>query len=180
VNQSQRHGRYQELREQLGNLTDALGMPIDADILDLVVVLNALGFPTSGSCAGHLEAGATPYVDLDLSVSQIDLQEAVHALRQADLQEAVQQLSAAEIQQLRAHANHLYQRLNAPALQMRQRLTIVLNRFYQNHHARYEEQMSLKSLLSFGAIGHIRLENQGAEHFSLLGLKCARLSLGAK
>jgi hypothetical protein len=28
--------------------------------------------------------------------------------------------------------------------------------------------MSLKSLLSFGVIQHIRLENQGAEHFSLL------------
>ena len=40
-------------------------MSIDSGIFDLIVTLNALGFPTSASCEGHLDRGvAAPWVDI--------------------------------------------------------------------------------------------------------------------
>lgn len=53
----QKKKRWQELDEEFGRITDAVGMPIDEDIKRTVVGLNALGFVTDQSCEGHLNAG---------------------------------------------------------------------------------------------------------------------------
>ncbi|RAQ94635.1 hypothetical protein [Thermogemmatispora tikiterensis] len=51
---------WQEACEALARLTDALGTPIDPGIVETVVLLNLLGFPTVQSCEGHLDHGP-PY-----------------------------------------------------------------------------------------------------------------------
>ncbi|MDQ2902785.1 MAG: hypothetical protein M3Y81_04435 [Chloroflexota bacterium] len=47
-------------------ITDRLGCSIDEGILEIVVALNLLGFPTCQSCEGHLDDGLPyPWVDLE-------------------------------------------------------------------------------------------------------------------
>ena len=157
---------FDALTEQLSATIDALGMPIDRKILPLVIALNALGMETSGSCEGHND-DHTPYVDLDLTISRDQQQQALQALREAETQEAFQRISADEIQNLRAHANELYYNLNKPALKLRYRISRYLERFYQQHNAEYQKQLVITSMSAFGCIQSLRLENQGAAHFAL-------------
>jgi len=57
-----------EVRNQIERTTDRLGMPVDKGILRSVVILNSLGFNTSGSCEGHEERyNTSPWVDLKFS-----------------------------------------------------------------------------------------------------------------
>ncbi|GER84439.1 hypothetical protein KTAU_30750 [Thermogemmatispora aurantia] len=51
---------WQQACDALAQLTDALGTPIDPGIVETVVLLILLGFPTVPSCEGHLDHG-TPY-----------------------------------------------------------------------------------------------------------------------
>lgn len=45
-------------------ITDIQGTPIDPNILNIVIVLNNLGFTTEASCQGHLTHGLPfPWVD---------------------------------------------------------------------------------------------------------------------
>jgi hypothetical protein len=48
----------------LDEISDRLGMPIDYGIREAVTGMNMLGFPTSGSCGGHLDEDrlAFPYL----------------------------------------------------------------------------------------------------------------------
>lgn len=51
---------------KLAKTTDALGKPIDEGIFDTVVYLNALGWHTSQSCAGHGDWGElAPWVEIE-------------------------------------------------------------------------------------------------------------------
>lgn len=59
--------RYQKTLQALNKITDKLGMPVDPSIKKTVVLLNLLGFRTTGSCAGHLglDGGSLgPWVDI--------------------------------------------------------------------------------------------------------------------
>jgi hypothetical protein len=52
-------------REKVAEITDTLGHGIDKEIRETVAVLNAGGFPTLGSCEGHLDWGlAVPWVEI--------------------------------------------------------------------------------------------------------------------
>lgn len=53
--------------EQLGNTTDKLGTPVDNKIKLIVATLQALGFITTASCAGHSD-GRTPWVDISSQI----------------------------------------------------------------------------------------------------------------
>src|SRR5260370_15805017 len=60
-----KHASWQEAQAQVSAFTDRLGTPIDAGILETVVVLNLLGLQTFQSCEGHLTHGlAYPWVSL--------------------------------------------------------------------------------------------------------------------
>lgn len=53
-------------RVELAQITDNLGTPIEAGILDTVAALQLLGFGTSGSCEGHADGGcAWPWVHVE-------------------------------------------------------------------------------------------------------------------
>lgn len=49
--------RWDEMAREVDTWADALGMPIDADIKDTIIVLNLLGFKTDQSCGGHFAWG---------------------------------------------------------------------------------------------------------------------------
>lgn len=57
--------QWQSIVAFVGSLTDARGQPVDPGIREAVAGLLALGFPTDGSCAGHLDHGVTaPWIDI--------------------------------------------------------------------------------------------------------------------
>lgn len=45
--------RIQQITKHVDEITDRLGMPVDEGIKQTVIYLQALGFPTNGSCEGH-------------------------------------------------------------------------------------------------------------------------------
>jgi len=55
MNQIYKISDPQKVSERLKKTTDKLGMPIDKGIFRSVVILNSLGFETTGSCEGHIE-----------------------------------------------------------------------------------------------------------------------------
>lgn len=62
---------YEDIAAVARKITDGLGKPIDKGIFETVVVLNCLGFPTTASCAGHLNrALAAPWVDIALEMDK--------------------------------------------------------------------------------------------------------------
>jgi hypothetical protein len=54
-----------EVKEAISKVTDALGYPLDKDIIRAVVILNSLGLKTRQSCQGHLRRYNTyPWIAL--------------------------------------------------------------------------------------------------------------------
>ena len=54
-----------KLRKKVDKITDALGIPVDEGIKEAVVIFNAVGLYTSGSCEGHLNHGLpAPWIDV--------------------------------------------------------------------------------------------------------------------
>src|SRR5437763_8152511 len=59
------HASWSEAEASVSTFTDRLRTPIDAGIVETVVVLNLLGLQTFQSCEGHLTDGsAYPWVTL--------------------------------------------------------------------------------------------------------------------
>lgn len=57
-----------ETQREVDNITDKLGQPVDTEIKPLVVALRFVDFPTTGSCAGHLDSGLPfPWVDIGVT-----------------------------------------------------------------------------------------------------------------
>jgi hypothetical protein len=55
-----------EVKEVISKVTDALGFPLDKDIIRPVVILNSLGLKTRQSCQGHLRRYNTyPWIALE-------------------------------------------------------------------------------------------------------------------
>ncbi len=148
---------WKEMSDRMSTVTDKLGKGIDAGIMDLVVVLNLLEFPTAMSCEGHLEWGTyAPWVDIE------------------DQSEAIRQKSR-EMTDLFKVARDAYQhgepsstlfdqahqaRREAifPQLQLQQRLLNYLSSFYMDRSVPVDRHLVIQT---FG-IGRIRLQSQGA------------------
>ena len=79
-----KEARWQALRHEFSCTTDALGLPIDECILEVVVALNACGLPTAASCAGHLDHGeGAPWIMIEPPAvaglrAQITILQALH------------------------------------------------------------------------------------------------------
>jgi hypothetical protein len=53
------------IRAEIDSLTDRIGTPVDEGVKNLVVLLNAYGCRTSGSCEGHADRDySLPYIDV--------------------------------------------------------------------------------------------------------------------
>lgn len=55
------NNKIEEIRQELHQVTDGLGTPIDQGIFEAVVALNAAGLQTSQSCQGHPQEQGHPY-----------------------------------------------------------------------------------------------------------------------
>lgn len=57
---------YQSVLKEVDSWVDGLGLGIDEGIKHAVVVFNLAGFPTYGSCEGHLDWGCHyPWIDFE-------------------------------------------------------------------------------------------------------------------
>lgn len=57
--------QWTKLQYTVSNIKDALGKSVDPGIADAVTSILALGFPTEGSCEGHVGHGSkTPWIDI--------------------------------------------------------------------------------------------------------------------
>jgi hypothetical protein len=69
---------WNSLVEYFSRITNMRGKPIDPEIFETVVVLNAPGIPTIMSCGGHIDDGRgllLPWIDITSSVPHLnDLQ----------------------------------------------------------------------------------------------------------
>lgn len=76
---------WDDIAQKAAKIKDKLGMPIDKGIFDAVVVVNMLGFNTSGSCEGHIgRATGGPYVVFESKEAQAYVKKARERLLEAD------------------------------------------------------------------------------------------------
>lgn len=62
---------FQMAMKEVDSITDALGKPVDKNIKKLVAALILHGFPTNGSCEGHIVSGeAYPWVTIGTEDNQ--------------------------------------------------------------------------------------------------------------
>ena len=58
---------FNKLRKKVNKITDALGMPVDEEIKEAVIMFNTVGLYTSASCEGHLDHGLpAPWIDVEV------------------------------------------------------------------------------------------------------------------
>lgn len=155
--------RWQDLTNTYSSVTDKLGTKIDASILELVIALNALGFRTTGSCEGHFEGSASPYVDIIISSPSERKKEALNTLIDAQKQEY--RLPIEEAHSLLAKANRHFEEINQQYhLPVRKRILEYLNLFYNNRKtSSYDIGLTLHNRVVHGFVEEIRLENLGAD-----------------
>lgn len=53
--------------KELDRTVDLLGRGLDKEMKPIVAALSVLGFHTTGSCAGHVGRGLTPYIHFEVS-----------------------------------------------------------------------------------------------------------------
>jgi hypothetical protein len=161
-----RFAEWEQIKTRCMHVTDALHEPIDPDIFELVVALNAWGIPTCASCAGHLDHGTgAPYVDIEAAREDGDTEterQAHQALFIA--QEAAErgQLSSEEIAHLYQIATEIQRRLGYKHLLVRARITEWLTRFYAQRHVPYNQHLVIQGEVLQGIGCPMRLESQGA------------------
>ncbi len=163
--QAKKEDQLHVLRERFSHVTDRLGKGIDPGIFETVVLLNALGFRTTGSCEGHLHEGSpAPWVDLAVEVPPDEHKQAVEALREADRQETLGQLPKAERARLHREAQDRFHALDSSYQTILKRLLTLLTAFYHDRHVPYDQQLTVRWYRSLaGTVNTLRLENQGAE-----------------
>lgn len=61
---------FEDVKKEMMRKQDGLGQKIDSGILDLVTVLNCLGFETISSCEGHPENGRTFFPEVTFMAKQ--------------------------------------------------------------------------------------------------------------
>jgi hypothetical protein len=160
--------------EHFSQVKDALGKPIDSEIFETVIALNALGMSTVLSCGGYLDKRRgliMPWVDIDpLDIGLPELvQEEIHLVeRSRQIHQKMKRLreehaEPTEIQRTQMEANELYQRLRLIQDRMRlirselrTRLASYLTEFYQQRHVAFDRRLILSGM------GRTRLQSQGA------------------
>lgn len=171
--------QWDELVKHFCSVSDRLGMPIDDEIFDTVVVLNALGITTTMSCAGHItrDQGDVryPWIDFSTSTPTIDelRQRQIKRREQAETRqkkltrlrqkhpthERLASLTKKSRQTWNTYheAEHHLRKLQVP---MRQQMITYLVQFYEHRQVPFDQRLTLRLLGS-----KTRLESQGAADF---------------
>jgi hypothetical protein len=155
---------WQTVEERLMHVVDALGVPIDAKIFEVVVALNVAGFTTIGSCEGHLDGKRScfPWVDIAIGMPEEAQTQALLALQDAERQAA--RLPQHEGDTLIAQATQCIEQLDRTYhLPIRQRLISYLTQFYASHRTSYDHQLILVTHSPFGFAEELRLQPVNAE-----------------
>jgi Skp family chaperone for outer membrane proteins len=173
--------RWDDLVKHFCSVSDRLGMPIDDEIFDTVIALNAVGITTTASCAGHItrDEGDVRYPWIDFSASDTTIQERkkeqdqLHkkALKLHDklarLQKKETDKERIQTLQKKSHAawrayhslRHQLRKLQVP---MRQKVVEYLTQFYEQRAVPFDRRLTLRVISS-----DTRLESQGAADFHL-------------
>jgi len=172
---------WDDLVKHFCAVSDGLGMPIDDEIFDTVVALNALGITTTMSCAGHItrDEGDIRYPWVDFSASDATIENLKEKERElhkkamklqkkivkvqkknverADTRELVEESNGA----WRAYHSlrHQQRKLQVP---LRQQVIEYLSRFYDGRVVPFDRRLTLSVISS-----NTRIESQGAADFYL-------------
>src|SRR5579884_4283252 len=157
-------------------ITDRLGMPIDDEIFEVVVALNALNITTVMSCGGHIDERGLimPWVYIsspDPALEELD-EESHRLAKEARILSRVVDDTSREDKERRKEAQraldekHLELRRNQRkerAIQSveREKLIPYLSQFYKDRYV----PLDCRLILNIRADGHTRLENQAAGDF---------------
>ena len=155
-----RKQHWQEMTDKVSHITDKLGKPVDAGILETVVALNALDIPTTASCEGHVDWGTgAPWVDIasndprtNVSIAKLS-EEAIQECKQGKKTDAEIEALFDEVDRARKAVKVLY-------IQERQKLLQYLTQFYGDRYVPYDCRLIIRPL---GTTGKSRLESQGAD-----------------
>lgn len=170
---------WNSLVEYFSRITDARGKPIDPEIFETVVVLNALGIPTIMSCGGHIDDGRgllLPWIDIASSAPHLnDLQHREARLIQ-ESEKAHQEIVRLQTDQVERErlktaqqlAQVIYAELHAvqwdirvAQVEIRTRLAAHLAQFYEGRIVPFDRRLVLEGRAK------TRLHNQGALDFYL-------------
>jgi hypothetical protein len=138
---------WQQAKQETARITDALGMPIDTGILEMVTILRLMGFTTTSSCQGHVSRFLTePYVRVESPAGRN------YAQLAQELPDATKR-------------NPAYARLRKTAVQHTlreaQRLTGYLDEFYRDRDTDYRRSLTVRffppTLLNLVCLGVERM-----------------------
>jgi hypothetical protein len=134
---------WHKATEDVRQLTDGLGVPVDVDIVHTVAILRLMGFHTTMSCAGHLDRfTGGPYVMFSSPAARHYL------MRYRELGDS-----------LNPKSKRLLHKATVLNLRERQRLFVYLAGFYQNRSVSYTQRL----IVAGPGFSHNRLQCQGAE-----------------
>jgi hypothetical protein len=159
---------------RFSRITDTLGRPIDPEIFETVVALNALDIPTVMSCGGHIDDRRgllLPWVDIESSDPHlVKLKEEEQRLIAGTktIHEMIIRLhnesaDSARINAARQQANELAEKMHAVQRELRilqseprKKLAKYLALFYEGRQVPFDRRLVLSGF------GRTRLQNQGA------------------
>lgn len=145
--QAQKEIVWEEISAEVEVMTDRLGMRVDEGIKKAVIALRANGFPTYGSCEGHLEREAvlSPYV----------------------------LVSTQEFEGWEDDEN-VADRMRSENLGNQRRILMLLNEFYEDRKSPYDAHLTLET---FGPTDGFALCSIGADVMKILDVRERREKL---
>ena len=124
----ERQAQWEAARQEVEQLVDRLGTPVDQGIRDSVVALRLLGLKTSMSCEGHLHAGMqAPWIDFNPQVSKEIREREERALAERNHDQL----------------NRLRREVNALVAKEWHKLLPLLDEFYRNRIVAYDRRLVL-------------------------------------
>jgi uncharacterized protein (UPF0335 family) len=170
---------WNSLVEYFSRITDTRGKPIDPEIFETVVVLNALGIPTIMSCGGHIDDGRDlllPWIDIassapyfnDLQHREARLVQESERAHQEIMRLRIEQAEQERLKTAQQQARTIYTELHAvqwdmrvAQVEVRTKLAAYLARFYEDRVVPFDRRLILEGRTK------TRLHNQGALDFYL-------------
>lgn len=154
---------WEKLREKFSRVTDRLGMPIDAEILETVVDLNALDIPTTMSCGGHIDErgfihpwmhiGLEDPILTDLKKRSFALQREIDPQRNLVRSMTESGASSQELIQARAPIDEQYVKIREVDRQIRafqiplyERIVALLDQFYDGRLVPFDRRLIVTPL----------------------------------
>lgn len=153
---ARRESAWREQARIVDQLVDRLGRPVDKGIKEAVTALRVLGFPTDGSCEGHLDHGTSfPWIDVSVPAPE-------------GYREELEKLTVWESKPPEWRKNHgdfldgFREKTKVWRLENireQRRVFGLLAGFYRDRRTPYEDQLAIEVM---GGGGSFRLQNLGA------------------